>query len=400
MLNSLAATAPLPPPSLLSGRDGSPVVLHSRVVTGTGGGPEKTIMNSPRFLTAHGYQAVCAYMHSPGCPGFAELRRRADALQAPLDSVPDYGPWDLGVVRRMLAICRREQVAIWHAHDYKSNALGLLLRRFWPMRLVTTVHGWVVRTRRTPVYYWIDRRCLRRYERVICVSEDLVNTCLAAGVPPERCLHVPNAIDSELYQRRLPPVEARERLGLPRDGLLLGAVGRLSAEKGFDLLIRAVGQLIREGHDVRLIIVGEGDQRGSLETLVAAQPQPDRFRLLGYRSDAIELYQAMDVFALSSLREGLPNVLLEAMAMRVPVVATRVAGVPRLVRDGETGLLINPGDVPQLTDALRRVLAAAPLRRRLAEQGRAMVEQRYSFAARMARISDIYTDLLAGHTDR
>src|SRR2546428_1488513 len=135
----------------------SPVVLDARVVCGTGGGPDKTILTSPRFLTAAGYRMLCAYLHPPGDSGFDELRRRAAVWHAPLLSVPDRGPCDWQVIAELLRICRRENVAIWHGHDYKSNALGLLLRRFWPMRLVTTVHGWVKHTRRTPLYYAIDK---------------------------------------------------------------------------------------------------------------------------------------------------------------------------------------------------------------------------------------------------
>jgi hypothetical protein len=98
-------------------------------------------------------------MHPPGDPGFEQLRKKAQQWQARLLSVPDRGFWDLGVIGKLLDLCRRERVAIWHGHDYKSNALGLLLRRFWRMRLVTTVHGWVHHTRRTPLYYWLDRLC-------------------------------------------------------------------------------------------------------------------------------------------------------------------------------------------------------------------------------------------------
>src|SRR5438067_1964725 len=147
-----------------------PVVLETRVVAGSGGGPDKTILNSPRFLTAAGYRMLCAYMHPPGDPGFEQLRHRAAALDAPLLSVPDRGPWDCAVIGRLLHICRRERVSIWHGHDYMSNALGLLLRSFWPMRLVTTLHGWVKHTRRTPLYYRVDELCLPHYEAVISVS--------------------------------------------------------------------------------------------------------------------------------------------------------------------------------------------------------------------------------------
>ena len=293
---------------------GTRVVLETRVVSGAGGGPDKTILNTPRFLAGTRYPTICAYMHPPGDPGFELLRQKAAQWQAPLISIPDRGFWDWRVIGKLLALCRREHVAIWHGHDYKSNALGVLLRCFWRMRLVTTVHGWVHHTRRTPLYYGVDRFCLPRYEKVICVSRDLYQRCLECGVSLRRCAVIENGIDTVEFARRLTLDDARQRLGIPPGRFLLGAVGRLSAEKGFDLLIRAVGQLRCEGMDIGLLIAGEGDEREPLQTLIGQLGISDRVRLLGYRSDTRELYQGLDVYVLSSLREGLPNVLLEAMA--------------------------------------------------------------------------------------
>jgi glycosyltransferase involved in cell wall biosynthesis len=371
-----------------------PTVLDVRVVSETGGGPDKTILNSPRYLASNGYRMLCAYMHPPGDPGFEQLRRRAEAWEAPLLPVPDRGPWDWRVAARMLEICRRERVAIWHGHDYKSNALGLLLRPLHPMRLVTTVHGWVKHTRRTPLYYGIDRLCLSRYERVICVSEDLRESCLDCGVPESRCIVIENAIDTRDFSRTMALEEAKRQLGIPPERLVIGAVGRLSAEKGFDVLIRATDQLLVSGLDLELLIAGEGDEAIRLRDLVDDLGRSDRIRLLGFRADAFELYQAMDVFALSSFREGLPNVLLEAMAMESPVVATRVAGIPRLIREGVNGLLVEPGSADALAGALARLLGDAELRATLRRAGRQTVEGRYSFAARMQKIRDLYDDLL------
>lgn len=370
------------------------VVLETRVVSGSGGGPDKTILNSPRFLTSAGYRTLCAYMHPPGDPGFAQLQSKAKVWQAPLLSVSDRGPWDWRVVPELLRICRRERVAIWHGHDYKSNALGLLLRPFWPMHLITTVHGWVHQTRRTPLYYWLDRLCLPRYEVVICVSEDLREQCLAAGVPATRCVLVENAIDTQEFARTSSTAAAKTRLGFSPERFLVGAVGRLSAEKGFDVLIRSVDQLLRSGIDIELAIAGEGDQKSHLQALIASLGRSDRIRLLGYCADTRDFYQAMDAYALSSFREGLPNVVLEAMALEVPVVATRVAGVPRLVRDDENGLLIEPGTEAELAGALARLQADAALRARLGKAGRATIESGYSFQARMNKIRDIYDNLL------
>lgn len=371
-----------------------PVVLHTRVVSGQGGGPEKTILNSPRFLTELGYRGVCAYMHPSGDPGFDVLRSRAEDANAPLISIPDRGIRDWRVFRRMLDICRSENVSIWHGHDYKSNFIGLMLRRFHPMQLITTVHGWVKFTKKTPLYYWIDKRCLRKYDRVLCVSDDLYDACLDSGVSPKKCQVVYNGIDTLQNRRTLPADGAKTQLGFPADRFTIGAVGRLSAEKGFDVLIHSVGRLIAAGHNLQLLIAGEGDDRPRLEALIQSQSDPGRFQLLGHRNDIPELFQAMDAFALSSLREGLPNVLLEAMAFEVPVVATRIAGVPRVVQDGENGLLVEPGQQDALTAALQRLLREPELRPRFAREGRQTIEQNFSFERRMQHVAAIYDELL------
>src|SRR4029079_13208472 len=138
-----------------------PLVLHARCVTGTGGGPAKTILNSPRFLQQMDYECICAYLLPPRDPGLDVLQRRAETAGARLVAIPDYGPLDLNTVREMVRLCRTHRVAIWHGHDYKTNALGLVVQWFWPMKLVTTVHGWVQHTWRTPLYYAIDKFCLR-----------------------------------------------------------------------------------------------------------------------------------------------------------------------------------------------------------------------------------------------
>jgi glycosyltransferase involved in cell wall biosynthesis len=363
------------------------------VVKGSGGGPDKTILNSPRFLLGSGYHTLCAYMHPPGDPGFEQLRARAELWQAPLLSVPDRGPWDWGVFTKLLGVCRRERVALWHGHDYKSNALGLLVRRFWRMRLLTTVHGWVHQTARTPLYYWIDRKCLSRYDGVICVSEDLRQRCLACGVQPERCFLIENGIDTEEYSRRLSVAEARRRIGAQEGRQLIGAAGRLSPEKGFDVLIHAVAGLLREGHDVELRIAGEGEEKSALQDLIARNGCAERIHLIGFQPDPRVFFQALDVFALSSSREGLPNVLLEAMALETPVVATRIAGIPRLIQDGRNGLLVEPGNASELAAALGHVLQEKELGGRLRQEGRRTIEADYSFRARMEKVRAVYDGL-------
>lgn len=386
----IAATMPSPPRSIRSSR--MPVVFDTRVVTGSGGGPDKTILNSPRHLEPLGYRMLCGYLHPPEDAGYSEIVRKAERYGAPLVSIPDRGPLDWRAVTALIDICRRERVDIWHGHDYKTNALGLLLKRFWPMRLVTTVHGWVHHTARTPMYYRVDKFCLPRYEKVICVSDDLHRACRRAGVPAKRCELIENAIDLDDYSRAMATDQAKAKLGLPATGFVVGAVGRLEPEKGFDVLIRSMSELGLRGIDATLVVVGEGSDRGRLESL--AHSLGVRAVLPGWKSDVRTWFEAMDLFALSSFREGLPNVLLEAMALQVPCVATRINGIPRLIQDGRNGLLVPPGDSAALTNAMQAVLTNADLRQVFRLASRKTVESRYSFPVRMQKMAAIYDELL------
>lgn len=370
-----------------------PTVLETRVVSGTGGGPDKTILNTPRFLEPYGFRTVCAYFHPPEDPGFDAIRRRAEASRAPLVSIPDRGPFDVGLIRRALDVCRRENVVAWHGHDYKSNLLGLLVRRYHPMRLLTTAHGWVLQTWKASLYFRVDRWCLKRYERVVCVSPDLVEECLRCGVPRDRVRLIENGIDVPHYVRRLSRDEAKTALGVPEDRTLIAAVGRLSPEKNFAMLIRTAGRLIGEGKNIAVAIAGNGDRHAELSATIAAAGLTDRVRLLGFVADPRTLYEAADVYALSSDREGLPNVVLEAMTYGIPVVSTAVAGVPRLIQDGENGLLTPLGDEAAFHGALSRVLESADLRERLGAAGRSTIEARYTFERRMQQFAELYDEM-------
>ncbi|QDT63298.1 glycosyltransferase [Calycomorphotria hydatis] len=374
--------------------DDRPLVLHVRVVTETGGGPEKTILNSPRHLEQHGYRAKCVYLHPPQDPGFQTLLNRAKEHDAVLIGIPDRGIWDLSVLWKLWRICRQEGVAIWHGHDYKSNVIGLLIRAVYRLKLVTTVHGWVSHNWRTRFYFWIDRLSMRWYQQVICVSPDLRETMIRSGVPETKTELIRNAIVLEDYQRTCSPKEARVNLGFAADIPVIGSVGRLSQEKGFDSLITAVSQLHNEGINCQCILVGEGPQRTNLEQLISQQSHPERYYLVGHQVDVRPWLETMDVFVSSSRREGLANVLLEAVAMEVPIVATELPGTQLVVEHQRTGLLVPVGDHRQLAGAIAEYLRDDTFRRQLAEQALQEVREHWSFSGRMEKVVAIYDHLM------
>jgi glycosyltransferase involved in cell wall biosynthesis len=371
-----------------------PFVLHTRIVSGVGGGPEKTILNSPRFLRELGYRAACLYLYPPGDSHFDVVTQRAARADAELIGVPDGAPVDFGIVRQLQDLCRRRGVTIWHAHDYKTNFLGLLVRRRWPMKLVTTLHGWGVWSWKSPLYNTVGKACLRYYDAVVSVSQDLYDDSLRWRVAPERAHLIHNAIDTGEYRRTLDRSAARRQLGIAGNGLAIAALGRLSAEKGFDALIDCVAMLRSRGMAITLWIGGEGACRNALQRQIARLKLEDTVLLRGHVADPQIMLQAADIFVLSSLREGLPNAVLEAMALETPVIATRVAGVPSVITHGEHGLLVDIGDTGQLADAIARLATDAGLRARLAHAGRQRIEQSYDFRERMRKMARVYDLLL------
>ena len=371
----------------------APMVLHARVITGAGGGPDKTILNSPRFLAEHGYNCRCLFFRPPNDEGFQQVRDRAKKWSAKVLEVDDRGALDATIVGKSLAICREHQVNIWHAHDYKSNLLGLILSRWHPMTLVTTVHGWVERNWKTFLYHNVDRVALPFYQKIICVSPDLLESCRRMGLRQEKLIHIDNAIDTEQFRRTNAMHMAKQAMQWPENRRMILGAGRLSKEKGFDVLMQAVANLRSEGLDVGLAIAGDGNERPFLESRLRELGLQESSRLLGFQSNLMPLYEACDVFALSSLREGLPNVLLEAMAMGAPVVSTRVAGTPRLITDREHGLLVEIGSADALTSALREVLQDDSLRTRLLTNARKQIENNFSFSARMQKVVKVYQSL-------
>lgn len=379
-------------------------VLHVRTVVGAGGGADKTTLKSAKYLDGTAYCARAAYLHAPADPGFAEIRRRAQAWGCPLIEIADRGALDPTVIFALARVCRRYGVRIWHAHEYKSNVLGVLLRPFLGLHLVSTVHGWVDFGPRLSLFYKLDRWALQRYDKVIAVSPDIHDACLAAGIRPDRLVLIHNAIEADAYRRQHVPAEASGRtaqsLGdlirpVPPGRRVVGAVGRLSAEKGFDLLIDAFADLCRHGLDLELWIAGEGQERQALERRAAQSGCRERIVFLGFYPDGRRLFECFDAFCLPSLREGLPNVVLEAMAMEVPMVATTAGGIGSVLRHDEDAVLVTPGSAAALENGLIRLLESDDLCRRLVHAARARVERNFDFRARMRKVVAVYDALLA-----
>lgn len=381
-------------PSPVPRRTGTPVVLHVRVVRGSGGGPDKTILRTAQYADPTRYNIHAAYICPKGDEAFSAIRDQAAALGCPLWEVHESGAMDPRTLRYLLQLCRKLKVTVWHGHDYKSNLFGLMLRKLHPMALVTTAHGWTHESVRTRLYYHVDNLCLPRYDHVMTVSPLLSEHCRSLGVPAKRLTYLPNGIESQQFVRQRTTSDAKAALGMPADQLVLGCVGRLSSEKGVDRAIDTLAAVRQQGCNVALHLVGDGPQRETLAQQAAMLGVADQVIFHGWQRDARRLYEAMDALLLPSHTEGLPNVVLEAMAMGVPVAATNVGAVADVLDDGACGVILDKADTSNWAMAIEALLRRDARAQRIVQAARARVESHFDFQRRVAAELDVYDRVL------
>jgi glycosyltransferase involved in cell wall biosynthesis len=283
---------------------------------------------------------------------------------------------------------------ILQTHAVKSHFLmrlsGLAKRRPW----VAFHHGYTTPDLKMRFYNQLDRWSLRAPARIVTVSRAFQQQLRDTGVAGDRITVLHNAIDPDWMDGALDREAARSRLGIDKEERVIATVGRLSSEKAHVDLIRAVARFDRD-MPVRLVIAGEGPERSSIEQLARELGISERVTLAGFLADPRPVYAAADVIALSSLSEGSPNALLEAMAAGVPVVSTAVGGIPEIVTDAETALLVAPRSPEALAAAIRRIFAEPEASRARADRARIIVASRHSPAERVRKLTELYREVAA-----
>lgn len=321
----------------------------------------------------------------------------ADAVQSlsiPLTVVPENGRFDTAVIRRLAGLADELRPDLVQSHGVKSHFLVRLAGLDKSAPWVPFHHGYTWPNLLMRGYNQLDRWSLRAAARVLTVCGPFRRELIAKGVPPERIEVVHNALDLEA-ETRLPlePADTlKEKLGVPPGSRVVVSVGRLSREKDHLTLLKAVGRLT--SRDAVLLIVGEGPERPALEAGIAAAGLTGRVILTGQVPSAAPYYRIADLAAMSSLSEGSPYALLEAMAARLPVVATSAGGVPEIVTHGQTALLVEPGDDRALAQAIDTALGDPALARRLGENACRAIFERHAPEAWTARLAAIYASVL------
>ncbi len=324
-------------------------------------------------------------------PGLeAPLLKHAAGLGFRTVAIEAMGRVNRAAVRRLREYLLREDIDVLHTHFYKSDLIGLLATRGTRVKLVTTPHGWS--TDAGPAlkaYEALDRAAFRWFDAVVPLSDDLHAGLVGRAGPGLQLIR--NGVDlGEIEAVTTPAAEAVAWRAAGE--FVVGYVGQLIPRKGLDVLLRAFGAA--ELPSGRLVLVGEGPQRGDLVTLARQLGIAPRTEFLGFREDRLALLKGFDVFVLPSRLEGIPRCLMESMAAGVPIVVSDIPGSRDLIGPGPTGLVFPMDDVAALASRLTECVPAAT-RRQLAEAGRRFVHERYSATAMATAYARLFRALAA-----
>ncbi len=338
-------------------------------------GGQNQVLTTLMGLRAMGHRTLLV-AHSEG-----ELRQRA---AEGLDLVPlaPKTEMDLTAAWRLSRLIKQLKPDIVHAHDPHGVAMAALALSMSTQLAKPPL----VAARRVDFHLRgssLSRWKYRQVDCFICASEAIRQLLIGDGVPPGRAVTVHEGIDIERVERT-EPAQLHGEFWLPHHAPLIGNVAALVPHKGQRHLIEAARVVLPQAPDARFIIAGEGELRPALERQIKDYHLEKHVLLAGFRPDVLSLHKAFDIFAMSSITEGLGTSLLDAMAAGKPIVATRAGGIPEVVVDGETGLLVPPRDHEAMADAIVQLLKDEILRRQMGDAGRARARALFS-AERMVQ---------------
>lgn len=350
------------------------------------GGAEQALCELASRLDRQAFAAEVACLAGKG-PLAARLRERG----IPVRHIGARGKWDLRALWRLRRLLRGADIA--HSFLFHAN----MLTRVAAIRtgVAAVVCSARVAERSRPRRRALECRTQRLVDVEVCVSSGVRDWLIAGGFSREKLAVIPNGVDADSFAGR--DASFKAQLGLSADTPLVTTIGRLHEQKGMAYFLRAAASIRRSLPRCHFLVVGRGPLEAELKALVKQFQLESHVSLLGFTDDVAAVLRATDVFVLASLWEGMPNVLLEAMAAAVPVVATRVEGVTDIVGDGKTGLLVMPQDVPAIASAVLRLLQDPDRARAMGAAGQERVRKHFSLDVMVRRHQELYARLLAGH---
>ena len=380
-------------------------VLHLITRLIIGGAQENTIASVER-VNPERYDSRLWCGPQTGSEGslFQDARDRGEAPRVLANLVREISPWrDLVVTVQLMHLLRRGRFDIVHTHSSKAGIVGRIAAKLAGVpHIIHTVHGWGFHEHMNPVVrlgYVISEKVMKPLTRpLVTVSNRTTAVGLAAGIGRPEDYRL---IRSGIPLSRFGPdpargSDARKRLGIAEGDVVVGSVGRLTPQKNPMDFVRVASGLLDRHKNVEFLYVGDGPMRDSIESAVAERGIAEKVRLLGLRDDVPDLLRAMDVFILTSLWEGLPRVVLQALATGLAVVAYDTAGIGEAVKEGQNGYMVEPGAVGEMVELLDRLVADASLRAAMGRAAAEELDRAFTEDGMIRDLENLYDELTMG----
>ena len=355
-------------------------ILHLVSSTGFYGAEQMICLLSASLGTAGA--DTCLGLFNANEPTCTQFRQRAAEQDTPVWDLACKGRWDLKAFRALIHFLRAEQVDVVHTHGYKANLYGWVAARLAGCAVVATCHNWTKRTSALQHYAALDRRLLRRFDTVAAVSHGIASELRHAGVRSKRIRLIANGINVSKYRT--------DANILPAGPTVLGCISRLSREKGVDVLLWALPKILKVHPDLQCVIAGEGPERDRLQSLAEELGVAHAFHMPGFCEDTPRFLSHCTLMIQPSRMEAMPLAVLEAMAAGKAIVASSVGEIPRLLEDGNAGLLVPPGKPELLADSILALLADSDMRHRMEKRAQAKAVKQFDVSAMSREYLHVY----------
>lgn len=319
---------------------------------------------------------------------------KATARNLTVFPIIESGPFDPKVISQILRLIDKQEIDILHTHEARSDVIGLLCAKTRGIPVVTTIHGWIENGIKGHIYTAIDKVILHFFDRILTVSEQMKAHVLRLGIPEKKIVVLRNALVLENFQRNSNDRIFRGELGVNDSAFLIANIGRLSPEKGQTDFLLATREILIHQDNVHFVLIGTGSDQSKLEQLSKDLQIQQSVTFAGFRTDMASVYNSLDLVVQSSYAEGMPNVVLEALLMEVPVLATDVGGTAEVISNGRTGILVphrSPEDI--ILNTLSFLKNPAKFKQ-MARQGKSLVKEKFNFPDRTKKLSLIYDELI------
>jgi glycosyltransferase involved in cell wall biosynthesis len=303
--------------------------------------------------------------------------------------------YDPTLIYQVEQLIKEHSFNIIQTHGHKANFIARFVKRSTQIPWLCFVHGWTDEDLKIRIYNVVDRWSIKGADRIAAVSKAVKSKLTKIGIPERKITVVYNAIEDNGFYREPPDLNLRKKFASRNETLLVGVIGRLSREKGQRVFLEAWARVCRHVPGAKALFIGDGPDREILEKICLSKGLQETILFVGHQKNPHPYYRILDLVVMPSLSEGLPNVPLEALAHKKPIVATSVGGTPEIIEDGRNGILVKPGDPESLSLGIIALLMNSEKRNSMAASGLSSLYPKFSPENRASQILSLYEELVS-----